>query len=116
MSHVRFEWRGNQASAATQEAAARGLRLAAEHLRGVSQQAAPIREGILRASATVTMSMDQTTAAVSYDTPYAVEQHEELGYRHPKGGQAKYLEGPARDEKNTMTQIIQAHLKRIGGA
>jgi len=31
---------------------------------------------------------------VSYDLIYARRQHEELSYRHPKGGQAKYLEEP----------------------
>lgn len=32
--------------------------------------------------------------AVSYGLPYALRQHEELGYEHPKGGEAKYLEKP----------------------
>lgn len=33
-------------------------------------------------------------ATVTVDQPYAQDQHETLFYRHPRGGRAKYLEGP----------------------
>lgn len=33
-------------------------------------------------------------ATVTVDQPYAQDQHETLYYRHPRGGRAKYLEGP----------------------
>lgn len=33
-------------------------------------------------------------ATVTVNQPYAQDQHETLFYRHPRGGQAKYLEGP----------------------
>lgn len=33
---------------------------------------------------------------VVYTAPYAVYVHEDLTARHPRGGQAKYLEQPAR--------------------
>lgn len=36
----------------------------------------------------------QLTATIGYSLPYALRQHEELDYNHPKGGQAKYLEQP----------------------
>lgn len=29
---------------------------------------------------------------IEFDTPYAAKQHEALHYRHPHGGEAKYLE------------------------
>lgn len=33
-------------------------------------------------------------STVTVNQPYAQDQHETLFYRHPKGGRAKYLEGP----------------------
>ena len=33
-------------------------------------------------------------ATVKIDQVYAADQHESLHYRHPRGGRAKYLEGP----------------------
>lgn len=33
-------------------------------------------------------------ATVTVDQPYAQDQHETLYYRHPRGGRAKFLEGP----------------------
>lgn len=33
-------------------------------------------------------------ATVVVDQPYAQDQHETLYYKHPRGGQAKYLESP----------------------
>lgn len=104
-------WRGPQASAIARQAGQMGLRKAAEHLRGVSQQLAPIDEGTLRNSAAVT-TVNPARVAVSFNTPYAVKQHEELGYRHPKGGQAKYLEAPLHDEAQTMRDMVAAEVRR----
>ena len=53
-------------------------------------------------------------AAVTFNRPYAVRQHEELGYRHPKGGKAKYLEDPMNSEATTMLKIISATIARGG--
>lgn len=36
----------------------------------------------------------EIVASVTVDQPYAKRQHEELEWKHPRGGQAKYLEGP----------------------
>lgn len=52
-----------------------------------------------RASDGIRELMDMTTgptvkATVVVDQPYAQDQHETLFYRHPRGGQAKYLETP----------------------
>jgi hypothetical protein len=53
---------------------------------------------------------------ISANTPYAAKQHEALGYKHPHGGQAKYLEhaltklGPQLDRAIAAT--VETHLKR----
>ena len=43
---------------------------------------------------------------ISYNAPYAADQHEHTEYDHPKGGQAKYLESVLASEKNTILQLI----------
>ena len=112
MSGTELTWKGQRIRRAGVDAVKSGLRRAAEHLRGVSQQAAPVDEGTLRASAAVTVLDGGARVAVSYDTPYAARQHEELGWRHPKGGRAKYLEGPAHEEDATMRAIIATEVRR----
>lgn len=39
--------------------------------------------------------------------PYAARQHEELTYRHPKGGQAKYLESALNELLPTLHQRLE---------
>ena len=55
-----------------------------------SKALVPVEDGDLRDSGTVTVN--NTEGVVSYNTPYAVRQHEDMTLRHPRGGQAKYLE------------------------
>ncbi|MCD4558227.1 minor capsid protein [Schaalia sp. lx-100] len=112
---VHVTWNGPKIQAKLRGAQRHALRLAGEHLRTQSVQLTPIREGLLRASAAVSLHENRALAAVSFNTPYAVRQHEELGYRHPKGGQAKYLETAADDEKSTMERIVITTLERAGG-
>ncbi len=86
------------ALAAIRAAAIRGVQLGAEHLLEVARQRVPIEEGTLERSGVVSVDEDAITAAISFDTPYAVRQHEELTYQHDSGRTAKYLERPLHEE------------------
>ncbi|WP_425829296.1 minor capsid protein [Streptomyces fractus] len=108
----RLRWNGNAALRGTREGAARGLRLAAEHVLGVSRAQVPIREGTLERSGTASVDEVDLTAAVSYDTPYAVRQHEETTYRHDAGRKAKYLEDPLNEQAGTVAELIAAEVRR----
>lgn len=92
--------------------AVRGLKLAAEHLLEVSRSLVPIEEGTLERSGVASVDERDLRAAVAYDTPYAVRQHEELDWRHDEGRQAKYLEGPMGTEQRAMRDIIAAEIRR----
>jgi hypothetical protein len=83
-----------------------------EHLLQVSRERVPIEEATLERSGVVSVDESSMTSAVSYDTPYAVRQHEELSYRHDPGRTAKYLERPLREEKDTILAIIAAQVRR----
>jgi hypothetical protein len=77
-----------------------------------SRKVVPIEEATLERSGTATVDESSLTAAVAYDTPYAVRQHEELNYRHDPGRTAKYLERPLTEEAATVAAIIAAELRR----
>lgn len=113
---VRSTWRGELVKARSHESAQAGVIRAAEHLRTQAVRQAPVDEGDLRRSASaVNLSgLGLIQAAVTFNRPYAVRQHEELGYRHPKGGKAKYLEDPMNSEAATMLRIISATIARGG--
>lgn len=111
-----FTWRGAQAVAVIEAAGARGVTKAAVRLAGLAVDQTPVQDGILRGSAQVTAATtSDPRALVSFDTPYAVRQHEELGYQHPQGGNAKYLERPLREREVELRGIIAAELRRAHG-
>lgn len=109
---TRLNWNGAAALRGTRAGAVRGLRVAAEHVLTQSRKVVPIEEATLERSGVATVDESSLTAAVSYDTPYAVRQHEELNYRHDAGRTAKYLERPLTEEAANVAAIIAAELRR----
>lgn len=95
------------------EAGARkGLRKATEHILQVSNTRVPNEEGTLERSGRASVDDANLRGAVSYDTVYAVRQHEELTYRHSGGRTAKYLEGAMTQEASTVLEIVAADVRR----
>jgi hypothetical protein len=109
---VRFTWNGDEVKKRERAGRNRGLRLAAEHLLAESQRIVPIEEATLERSGVASVDESAGQAAVSYDTVYAVRQHEELTWRHDPGRQAKYLETPYVAEAEVMNGIIAAQIRR----
>ena len=85
----------------------RAVALAAEHLLGVANEKVPIEEATLMRSGTVSTDPGKFTAAVSYDTPYAARQHEDMHLRHDDGRTAKWLENAMNAEVDTAAEIIR---------
>lgn len=83
---------------------------ALDHLASVSRQQVPLDTGALSNSCTVSVNDDGSEGTVSYDTPYAVAQHENHAYNHQRGRKAKYLEDPCYDGgvQKEMVQIAQS--------
>lgn len=94
------KWFGRKASEAERRGAARGLQLGGFHIEEEASRIVPIDEGTLLRSSWVDVDERELRCAVSYDTPYAVRQHEELTWQHEEGRQAKYLETPINDPEN----------------
>lgn len=139
---ARNKWRIKEAVNIAEEAALKAMRTGAEAILTEAIDEAPIETGTLRRSGTVTVGKlpdyestyeaaesgrDMKTAFaepigkekavyISFNTPYARRQHEELGYNHPQGGKAKYLEDPfkrnAKKVERLATQRVKAALDR----
>lgn len=108
-----------------QHGSVEGLKNALLYAATESQEKAPVDAGDLRGS--VLVEIDNTTIAkgkkeggltitgeppengtvgtVSYNTPYAANQHEHTEYDH-KNGQAKYLESVLTGEKDEILKLI----------
>lgn len=100
-------------SARAEQAGVAGLNLAGERLRALSVAVTPIDEGDLRSgTAVISASSTREGVKVHNDSVYAARQHEELGWRHPRGGQAKYLEQPAKANASELFQIVGASIRR----
>lgn len=91
--------------------AMRGVAIAAEHLLGVANEKVPIEEATLLRSGTVSTDPGKLTAAISYDTPYAARQHEDMSLRHDSGRTAKWLENAMNAERATAAEIIAATIR-----
>lgn len=92
----------------------RGMLLGGEHVLGVSNERVPHEEGDLERSGAVSQDSEGRTA-ISYDTPYAVKQHEDTSLNHDPGRQAKFLESALASERETVLNIVaQAIRKELG--
>ncbi len=107
-----LDWHGAEVIAATNRARGGALRAALEFVLGESARLVPVEEGTLARSGAVSVDAGQGVGTVSYDTPYAARQHEELSWRHDPGRTAKYLERPFVGTRDEQLQIIAAHLGR----
>lgn len=135
---ARNKWRIKEAVNIAEEAALKAMRTGAEAILTEAIDEAPIETGTLRRSGTVTVGKlpdyestyeaaesgrDMKTAFaepigkekavyISFNTPYARRQHEELGYNHPQGGKAKYLEDPFNRNKNKVLKYADKQVKK----
>lgn len=87
---------------------AKGLNQGLEVLAAAALPVTPKDTGRLRGSQKITRATaGNRQGAVSYDTPYAVIQHENLGYHHTTPGtSAKYLERPLLANREKMLQAV----------
>lgn len=79
-------------SAAMRAAAARAVVEVAEDGLTEANDRAPLDEGDLVRSGEVVPNPEKLAASVTYDTPYAIRQHEDSTLKHPRQGEAHWLE------------------------
>jgi hypothetical protein len=132
------KWRIKEAVKIAEEAALKALRTGAETILTEAIDETPIETGTLRRSGTVTVGAlpdgtqvyeaaesgsnmkdafpgpegKEKAVYISFSTPYARRQHEELGYNHPLGGKAKYLEDPFNRNKQKVLKHADKQTKK----
>ena len=132
------KWHIKKAVKIAEEAGLRALRTGAEAILTEAIDETPIETGTLRRSGTVTVGAlpdgaqvyeaaeagtemkdafpgeigKEKAVYVSFSTPYARRQHEELGYYHPRGGHAKYLESPFNRNKSKVLKMADLQIKK----
>ena len=132
------KWRIKEAVKIAEEAGLKALRTGAEAILTEAIDETPIDTGTLRRSGTVTVGKLPDSARIyeaaeagnemkdafpekigkekavyiSFNTPYARRQHEELGYEHPRGGKAKYLEDPFNLLKQKVIKMAELRIKK----
>jgi len=132
------KWRIKEAVKIAEEAALKALRTGAEAILTEAIDETPFKSGTLRRSGTVTVGGlpdgaqvyeaaesgsdmkdafpgpvgKEKVVYISFNTPYARRQHEELGYQHPRGGKAKYLEDPFNRNKKKVVKYAELKMKK----
>ena len=134
----RNRWRTKEAVRIAEQAGIKALRTGAEAILTEAIDETPVDTGTLRRSGTVTVgelpdgervfeaaeagnemkdafpgkSGKEKAVYLSFNTPYARRQHEELDYNHPRGGKAKYLEDPFNRNKKKVLQYAEKQVKK----
>ena len=132
------KWRIKEAVKIAEEAALKALRTGAEAILTEAIDETPVETGTLRRSGTVTVGAlpdgtqvyeaaesgsdmkdafpgpegKEKAVYISFNTPYARRQHEELGYNHPLGDKAKYLEDPFNRNKQKVLKYADKQTKK----
>ncbi len=132
------KWRIKEAVKIAEEAALKALRTGAESILTEAIDETPVETGTLRRSGTVTVGAlpdgaqvyeaaesgsdmkdafpgpegKEKAVYISFNTPYARRQHEELGYQHPRGGKAKYLEDPFNRNKKKVFKYADEQIRK----
>lgn len=104
-------WKSKQISAKVHDAALQGLVGGGNVILKESNQRAPLEEGALVESGKVIVHGQQVT--ISYDTPYAIKQHEDLRLHHPNGRRAKFLESALKENTNTVQQYVADEIGKV---
>ena len=78
---------------------------------GKSSNAAPIEFGDLRGDLATPKKINDFSWKVGSSLPYTARQHEHLEYNHPRGGGAKFLEYPFKENVNMYTKQIRKRLE-----
>lgn len=112
---TKFVWHGHDITDSVLDAAAAGLLVGCEFILTESNKVVPLDMAILEHSGVATADRETMTGAISYNTPYAVRQHEDLTLHHPGGRIAKYLELTATRVGEDAAKIVATYVRRHVG-
>jgi hypothetical protein len=105
-SNVSFD----RARRATDRGITHGLKAAADAALDATLPLVPVLDGDLRDSGKTTV--DGNLAAIAFTDFKAPWQHERIGYRHPGGGQAKFLEQGVVSSRAEQAQALAQQIRQ----
>lgn len=91
-----------------------GLRIGGEHVLGVSNEQVPHEDGDLERSGAVSQDEATGLTAISYDTDYAVVQHE-VPMQHDAGRTDHFLMNALVSEREQVLAIVRNAIKQKMG-
>lgn len=132
------KWKTEKAKSIVMKEGMKALQIAGENILTEAINDTPVKSGTLRRSGTVTAGTlpdgqavftaaeggtDMSKAFpqplssspevyVSFNTPYARRQHEEMDWYHPLGGGPKYLENAFNRNKKKSQEFVQKRIER----
>lgn len=99
---------------AIEKAAQDGLREAAERTLERSNELAPELTGESKDSGFI--EVDDLTVQIGYTSFVSLLQHEKLEFKHPRGGQAKFLETASEEIAAELGDIMAVSMRaQLGG-
>lgn len=105
------QWFGQEAKTRTRAGAVDGLRTAAMFALTEANRTVPLDQGPLQRSGDTDVDPAALEAIVYYNTPYARRQHEEITWKHPKQGRAKWLELTMQEQHERIQRIIATRIQ-----
>jgi len=112
---VKFNWKGDEVTKLVEKKLTQALRDVAHVMEDDANKTVPHRTGALELSSQASWDFDERTAAVSYDTKYALRLHEsapgEFNFRGR--GRRKWLELTAKENKDRYLNYIAEQLKGL---
>jgi hypothetical protein len=110
---VQHKWFGRRISQQVMAVRKQVMYDAGENILEEANRTIPHDEGVMQDSGSVSIASDGSEAAIYYDTPYTVRQHEDTSLRHPNGRRAKWLELTLQERGSTVVQWIATEYKRL---
>lgn len=86
-----------------------------EYILTEAKRQVPVETGALMRTGTVkaTSALNHAHVEISFNTPYALIQHENTGLHHTRpGAKAKYLEDPLRERADAALKAIAEAVKQ----
>lgn len=87
------------------------LREVGEFILKESNQIAPFEDGELINSGRVVVDEENLSVQISYNTPYALVQHEDLELHHTNGRRARFLTSAAKDNQRRIREYLESGVK-----
>lgn len=107
-----FNWKGLSVIKDVERYRQKGIMQAGEFLLDQSNKRVPKDEGTLQQSGSVYVTNGGADGAISYNTPYAVRQHESMHYNHPNGREAKFLENTMKNDGDKARDYVANEIKK----